>query len=187
MKFLLHHNSESCRSSTRVTRFKRGQGTCCFNSCDEEGISPGSPDIQMTSAEIPFSKQLLKIQEPCPPFQMVSLCRSPALFKSGHSSRAPAALSVVMKRGFHQQLHERVTIWKGGQGSCSFNSCIEKGTSAGLICIYGEPGEIPSSSPQLKLQEPCPLLKSGHSSRAPAVLNVVMKREFHQGLHRLTI
>ena len=28
----------------------------------------------MTPAEIPFSIQLLKIQEPCPPFQMVSLC-----------------------------------------------------------------------------------------------------------------
>ena len=47
----------------------------------------------------------------------------------------------------------RLTIWKGGQGSCIFNSCIEKGISAGLICIYGEPGEIPSSSQQLKLQE----------------------------------
>ena len=52
----------------------------------------------------------------------------------------------------------RLTIWKGGQGSCNFNSCIEKGISAGLICIYGEPGEIPSSSQQLTLQEPCPLL-----------------------------
>ena len=40
---------------------------------DEEGISPGSPYIQMTPAEIPFYMQLLKIQEPCPPFQMVSL------------------------------------------------------------------------------------------------------------------
>ena len=51
----------------------------------------------------------------------------------------------------------RLTIWKGGQGSCIFNGCIEKGISAGLICIYGEPGEIPSSSQHLKLQEPCPL------------------------------
>ena len=47
----------------------------------------------------------------------------------------------------------RLTIWKGGQGSCIFNSCIEKGISAGLICIYGEPGEIPSSLQQLELQE----------------------------------
>ena len=29
----------------------------------------------------------------------------------------------------------------------------EKGIAAGVICIYGEPGEIPSSSPHLKLQE----------------------------------
>ena len=60
-----------------------------------------------------------------------------------------------MKREFHQGLHAykgSLTIWKGGQGSCIFNSCIEKGISAGLICIDGEPGEI-SSSQQLKLQE----------------------------------
>ena len=64
--------------------------------------------IQMTPAEIPFSMQLLRIQEPCPPFQMVSLLKvAGALpsFKSGVSSRAPAALNVVMKREFHQILH----------------------------------------------------------------------------------
>ena len=44
--------------SSRVTRLK---------------ISPCSPYIQMRPAEIPFSIHLLKIQEPCPPFQMVSL------------------------------------------------------------------------------------------------------------------
>ena len=56
-------------------------------------------------------------------------------------------------------LEVRLTLWKGGQGgSCVFNSCIEKGISVGLICIYGEPGEIPSSSQHLKLQEPCPHL-----------------------------
>ena len=44
------------------------------------------------------------------------------------------------------------------KGSCLFNSCIEKGIKAGLICIYGEPSEISSSSQHLKLQEPCPLL-----------------------------
>ena len=33
-------------------------------------MSPGSPYIPMTPAEMPFSTQLLKIQEPCPPFQM---------------------------------------------------------------------------------------------------------------------
>ena len=46
----------------------------------------------------------------------------------------------------------------GGQGSCIFNSCIEKGISAGVICMHAALGEIPSSSQQLKLQEPCPLL-----------------------------
>ena len=50
----------------------------------------------MKPAEIPFSMQLLKIQEPCP-FQMVSLFMQPL--------RAPAALAVVMKREFHQVLH----------------------------------------------------------------------------------
>ena len=72
--------------------------------------------------------------------------------------RAPAALSVVMKREFHRGCMNRVMIWKGGQGSCIFNSCIEKGISAGLICIYGEPGETSSLSQHLKLQESCPLL-----------------------------
>ena len=56
-----------------MTRFKRGQGSCSFKRCDEEGISPGSPYIQMTPAEMSISIQLLKIQEPCPPFQIVSL------------------------------------------------------------------------------------------------------------------
>ena len=37
-----------------MTRFKRGQGSCSFKCCDEEGISPGSPYIQMTPAEIPL-------------------------------------------------------------------------------------------------------------------------------------
>ena len=61
----------------------------------------------MRPAEIPFSIQLLKIQEPCPPpFQMVSLFMQP-LVKSPlhHNIDAPAALTVVMKRGFHQGLH----------------------------------------------------------------------------------
>ena len=31
-----------------------------LNCCDEEGISPGSPYIQMRPAEIPFSIQLVK-------------------------------------------------------------------------------------------------------------------------------
>ena len=44
----------------------------------------------------------------------------------------------------------RVTIWKGGQGSCIFNSWIEKGVPVGVICIYVEPGEIPSSSQHLR-------------------------------------
>ena len=42
----------------------------CF---DEEGISPGAACIQMTPAEIPFSIQLLKIQDPGPPFHMATL------------------------------------------------------------------------------------------------------------------
>ena len=73
VEFPLHHHRLSCRSSTRVTRFKRGQGSCSFKCCDEEGIPPGSPYIQMTPAEIPFPIQLLKMQEPCPPFHMLSL------------------------------------------------------------------------------------------------------------------
>ena len=56
-----------------MTRFKRGQGSCSFKCCDEEGISPGSSYIQIRPAEIPFSIQLLKIQVPRPPFQMASL------------------------------------------------------------------------------------------------------------------
>ena len=41
----------------------------------------------MRPAEIPFSIQLLKLQEPCPPF------------KSAHSSRAPAAFECCDKAG----------------------------------------------------------------------------------------
>ena len=87
---------------------------------------------------------------------------------------APVSLTVVLKREFKQvsfvytenlaesPLHlssescrssTGVTRFRDGQGSCSFNSCIEKGISAGLISIYGEPGDIPSSSQHLKLQE----------------------------------
>ena len=42
--------------------------------------------------------------------------------------------------------------------NCIFNSCIEKGISAGLICLNGEPGGTSSSLQSLMLQEPCPLL-----------------------------
>ena len=68
------------------------------------------------------------------------------------------------------------------EGSCIFNSCIERGISAGVLCILGEPGKIPSSSPHLKAAGALPSFKSGHSSKAPAVFTVVMKREFHQVL-----
>ena len=73
-----------------------------------------------------------------------------------------------------------MTIQKGGQqGSCIFNSCIEKGISAGVICMHVAPGEIPSSSQHLKAAGALPSFKSGHSGKAPAVLNVVMKRDCH--------
>ena len=36
--------------------------------------------------------------------------------------------------------------------NCIFNSCLEKGISAGVIGMHATPGEIPSSSQQLKLQ-----------------------------------
>ena len=52
----------------------------------------------------------------------------------------------------------RVTIWARGQGSYIFNSCIEKGISAGVVCMHAAHGEIPSSPQHLKLQEPCPHL-----------------------------
>ena len=53
-----------------------------------------------------------------------------------------------------------MTRFKRGQGSCSFKCCDEEGISAGLICIYGEPGEISSSSQHFKAAGalPCPLL-----------------------------
>ena len=53
---------------------KQGRAPATFKCCVEEGISPGSPYIQLRPVELPFSIQLLKIQEPpCPPFQTVSL------------------------------------------------------------------------------------------------------------------
>ena len=53
------------------------------------------------------------------------------------------------------------------------------------LCIYGEPGGIPSSHQQQfkaagALLLEWPDLKEG---RAPAASTVVMKRGFHQGLH----
>ena len=48
--------------------------------------------------------------------------------------------------------------------------------------MHEAPGETPSSSQQLKLQEPCPLLYLV-TSIAPAALTVVVKREFRQVLH----
>ena len=78
-----------------------------------------------------------------------------------------------------------MTIWKGGgQGSCIFSSCVEKGDfSRSHWDIYGEPGRIPSSSQHLKAAGALPSFKSGHSNKAPAALSVVMKRECHQVLH----
>ena len=73
----------------------------------------------------------------------------------------------------------RLTIWKGGQGSCIFNSCIEGGISAGVICIYGNSLFITALKAAGALLE-WPDMKEG---RAPAALNVGMKREFHQVLH----
>ena len=56
----------------------------------------------MRPADMPFSMQLLKIQEPCPPCQMVSLTSTP-ISPNQHGKE------------------------DGGGGSCIFNSCIEKG------------------------------------------------------------
>ena len=75
-----------------MARFKRGQGSCSFNCCDEEGISPGSPYIQMRPADIPFSIQLLKMQEPCPRFQMVSLGKEFHISEAAHEMLFPCAL-----------------------------------------------------------------------------------------------
>ena len=111
------------RSSTRVSRFKRGQGSCSFHSSDEEETSPGSPYRQMRPAEVPLSIQLLKMQEPCPPpLHIVSVysCHSgwnPLFITTVKAAgallewpdlkegRAPASSTAVMKRGFHQVLH----------------------------------------------------------------------------------
>ena len=49
--------------------------------------------------------------------------------------------------------------------------------------MHAAPGLIPSSSQQLKLQVPCPLLYLVTLGRASAALPVAMKREFQQGLH----
>ena len=126
----------------------------------KEGISPGSPYIQMRPAEVPFSIQLLKIQEPlCPPFQKVSLFLTEATL---HWQLCSQIICIHLNRrnvNLRTSGPPRLTIWKRGQrGSCIFNSCIEKGISAGVVCIYGKPGEIPSSSEHLKLQVPCPAL-----------------------------
>ena len=53
-----------------MTRYKIGQG---FSSLTVVMKREFHQVLHMTAAEIPFSIQLLKIQEPCPPFQMVSL------------------------------------------------------------------------------------------------------------------
>ena len=47
---------------------------------------------------------------------------------------------------------------------------------------HAAPGEIPSSSPHLKLQEPCPLLNPVTLAELLQLLSVMMMREFHQVL-----
>ena len=110
-----------------MTSFKRGHGSCSFKCCDEEGISPGSPYIQMRPAEIPFSIQLLRIQEPCPPFQMVSLrhaaldsqcwIQSPGLATGGQARYDRGSSSMVQARlphNSHNPTHlERTRLGKG--------------------------------------------------------------------------
>ena len=121
-----------------MTRFKRGQGSCSFQCCDEDGIPPGSPYILMTPAEIPFSIQLLKIQEPCcPPFQVVSLLCIPCDIPSSSQ---------------HLKLQEPCPR---GQGSCIFNCGGEEGTPPGSPYIQMTRVEIPFSIQLLKIQEPC--------------------------------
>ena len=51
-------------SIAKVASYKRWQGSCNINCCDEEGFSPGAACIQMTPAKIPFFIPLLKIQNP---------------------------------------------------------------------------------------------------------------------------
>ena len=80
----------------------------------------------------------------------------------------------------------KLTLWKGGQwGSCIFNSCIVKGISAGLICVYtwrtwGNPLFITT----VKAAGALPSFKSGHACRATAALSVVMEREISPGSPR---
>ena len=70
VKFPLRHHIKSCRSSTSI----EGRAPAAFTVVTKREFHQGSPHIPMRPAdEIPFSIQLLKIQEPCPPFQMVSL------------------------------------------------------------------------------------------------------------------
>lgn len=54
---------------------QRGQGFYSFNYCSVERVSSGAAYVQRTAAEIPLSMQLLKRQEPCPLFEMVTLSR----------------------------------------------------------------------------------------------------------------
>ena len=63
---------EPCPLLYLVALAKEGRAPAALT-CEEEGISPGAACIQMTPAEIPFSILLLKIQDPCPPFHMVTL------------------------------------------------------------------------------------------------------------------
>ena len=77
----------------------------------------------------------------------------------------------------------RLTIWKGGQGSCIFNSCTEKGISAGVVCTHAAPGEIPLFITTAEAAGALPTFVSGHSRYTPSDLTIVMEREFHQVLH----
>ena len=78
-----------------------------------------------------------------------------------------SSASTVHRAGLQHLVSVRLTIWKGGQGSCTFNSCIEKGISAGDICMHAAPGGIPSAEALLSWPDT-------KEDRAPAALSVVV-------------
>ena len=134
-------------------------------------------------------------------YKYISMCVG---WPSEKEDRPPVSLTAALKGGFQQvsfvymgslvkfslqhtyscRSSSRVTRFKRGQGSCSFHCCIEKRISAGVICIYGEPGEIPLFITAVKAAGALPSFVSGHSRAGLLQLSLLWWRgEFHQVLH----
>ena len=129
----------------------------------------------MTPAENPFPIQLLKIQEPCPPFQMVSLCVKEV--PSGISAecwlvRSPLCLQGWYSPYVHVSLPVNSLKWYKKKG------CCEKSRRAAFMskqaCRVGSSAQFEQLLDHI----------SSHLEKLAAAPSVVLS--LRQGVHGLS-